>query len=50
LVTAEDYNRVLNQLITFSTFMKPRFVQEMGETRLNIGKENKIMKERLWIL
>jgi hypothetical protein len=38
--SSEDYNRVLNQLITFNTFYETRFCSRNGENQTTtIGKE-----------
>jgi hypothetical protein len=47
--SSEDYNRVLNQLITFDNFYETRnFIDEMVNPTIIIGKE-RIMPNVLWI-
>jgi hypothetical protein len=47
--SSEDYNRVLNQLITFDNFYETRnFIDEMVNPTIIIGKEM-IMPNVLWI-
>jgi hypothetical protein len=47
----EDYNRVLNQLITFDNFYETKnFIDEMVKPDYNNGKEKIIMPSVLWIL
>jgi hypothetical protein len=47
----EDYNRVLNQLITFDNFYETKnFIDEMVKQITIIGKEKIIMPSVLWIL